>query len=202
VLTGLLKKVRQSLWTVPVVITLAYLVILGIQWSLNRDTPAPVESWSVPEPAKPVASIEKVPVERPVVIRAYRREDAVARLKLPEVGVGALRPDEEVVDAVRVQRSERPTEVVAITDAVTGETRTLTRQIEYPTFSLDSKAMVSLDYGVSSRGGPLEPASFQPEARLSLRYDVVQVKGVNLGVTGTVTSLGDTFVGFGVNYRW
>jgi hypothetical protein len=81
-----------------------------------------------------------------------------------------------------------------LVNSETGESTTIYRQEAYPWFAAQHSGEIRIDYGIK-RG-------LERVGRLSVREDIAQVKGVNLGATASVDTDMDFFVGVGVGVKW
>lgn len=178
------------------VVALMLGLIAGVVGYLNRDTPqAPVIAPVAPE----VRSVPKVDIKPPSV-SVYA---APAKAKLAKAGAipadVAARPSASVIAASRVAASERPTTVTTVIDAETGKSETYVAPAPLPWIAVENRGSVSIDYGYKR---PRIGYVSAPVVRLSVRQDVLQFKGLHVGVTASAYSDGDYFVGAGISYRW
>lgn len=159
----------------------------------HYDEMAPV-GISVESPeAKEIKKAPSKVITSPVRIRTG---DTKAKLKLPKDV--QENKNEQVVTATQVRASDRRQTVTTTIDTSTGETKTFTRQDEYPLFAVEPRGEIRLAYGYRTAG----IGTPQPITRLSGSYDVLRVKAFTIGATASLDSDGRSFLGVGVAYRW
>lgn len=134
-----------------------------------------------------------VPLKTPTsTIKAYK--PAVKNtIPLPAAVLGDV--DKYVTSSVSVDGSEKRKVVSTVIDVATGESTTYIAPVPSPWFSFEHRGYAALDYGFKRN-------SSNPVARLNVREDLVQIKEIHLGLTGSIHSDGDYFVGMGGEYRW
>lgn len=114
-------------------------------------------------------------------------------IKLPPEVIG---DDNKFLTSSSVVPSTEKRQVVStVLDVTTGETEAYVASQASPWFALENRGQVTLDYGYKRNNS-------SPVSRLNVRQDLVEIKGIHLGVTGSVFSDGDYFVGVGGSYRW
>ena len=118
---------------------------------------------------------------------------AKQKLKLP----ADVKPTEHVIAATQVPESSRPQTVTTVLDEKTGESRSFVKVDPYPWFAIEPRGEARLAYGYKQDGWRVRPVT-----RLAVQYDVVRVKAVTIGVSGTLDSDGDAFVGIGAAIRF
>lgn len=171
------------------------LVLIGVMiWLLigELERRKPTEAWVEATPAPEVrrAPKKKVTVKAPVTVY----QDGGTRLKLPKE---AQTPDTEVIAATQVRGSERPQTVTTTINTQTGESQTFVRQDPYPWFAVEPRGEARLSIGYK-----LRDSMPQQVIRLGINQDLFRVKAFTAGISGTVDSDGDAFLGIGVAYRW
>lgn len=135
----------------------------------------------------------EVPIETPKkTLRVYPQE-AKKKLSLPSEALSNAKM--HLTDSSVIKSTERPVEVSQFLDTTTGETKTYVTTIPTPWFALEHRGYAAVDYGFKRN-------SSNPVLRLNVREDLVQIKGIHLGITGSLHSDGDYFVGAGGEYRW
>lgn len=176
----------------------AGLLIAALAVAIYQYRPAPPSGGdSVPAARAPElkrAPVANVTIKAPV--KAFEG-DTKKKLKLPEA-VQANK-DEQVIAASEVKSDLRPQTVSTVVNTETGEVQQFVKVEPYPWFAIEPRGAVGIAYGYKFK-------SLLPDAhavtRLKLDYDVVRVKALTVGVTGTVDTDRDAFVGVGVTYRW
>lgn len=146
---------------------------------------------TVAQPATPALRMAPTATVPTAPVKVYAPA-AKKKLKLPET-----KPTEQVIAATRVQESPRPQTVTTVLDTATGESRSFVKAEPYPWFAVEPRGEVRLMVGAK-----LEGVRVREAVRLGVTYDVVRVKALTVGVSGTLDSDGDAFIGVGVSYRW
>lgn len=159
--------------------------------------PSPVSATVAVEsrPAAAVRLAPKVSVKMKSPIKAYK-PDTKAKLRLPDAVIADN--DKQVLAATTIRSSERPQTVTTVIDAGTGDSKTYVKSEPLPWVATESRGEVRIDYAYKFRASPVPT----PVVRLTLRHDVIQVKGFHLGLNATVDTDRDAFIGVGVGYRW
>lgn len=179
---------QNKLLNVGLVLSLS---LLGLFiWNRFTPAPAPVEQWTEAVASAPVKSVSKVEIA-PKKIKVYAKL-AKAKLKLPD----AIRQDDNqyVLASSTIAHSYRPQTVATVINSETGESTTITRREPYPWFSAEHTGEARIDYGIKNGGARV--------GRLTVREDLIQIKGINLGATATLDTDRDYFVGVGLGLRW
>lgn len=101
----------------------------------------------------------------------------------------------QLTDSSVIKGTEQDTQVNQTVDITTGETQTYVSELPAPWFRVENRGAASLDYGIKRDAKT-------PVVRLNVRQDVLQLKAIHIGVSGSVYSDGDYFVGVGGEYRW
>lgn len=157
-------------------------------------TPVPVGTQSVPAkiaPAVKKAPKKKVTVKAPVDVYTG---PAAANLKLPP-----LAPAEEVLTAAQVPGSLRPQTVTTTINTETGATQTFVKSDPYPWFAIEARGEIKAAYGYKTGAGSHVPVAV---GRLQLNYDVLRLKALTVGATGTLDSDRQAFAGIAISYKW
>jgi hypothetical protein len=136
---------------------------------------------------------QEVTLDTPKKTLKVYKDSAKSRVKIPKESVANA--NIKLTDSSVIKRSERDTEVNQVVDITTGETKTYVATLPSPWFSLEHRGYASVDYG-------FKRDSSNPVVRLNVREDLVQIKEIHLGITGSVHSDGDYFIGAGGEYRW
>lgn len=177
------------------IIIVAGVILLGTIGYLIYDyRPTPPSSGESVEIVKPAPAVKKAPRKK-VTVKApvdVYGGDSKAKLKLPD-----LAPTEEVLTAAQVQPSLRPQTVTTTIDTDTGQTKTFVKADPYPWLAIETRGEARIAYGYKYSEGTTRTV-----ARLQAGYDVLRIKALTVGVTGTIDSDRDAFIGLGVSYRW
>lgn len=136
---------------------------------------------------------QEVALETPKKTIKVYKDSIKGSLSLPKAAISNA--NIKLTDSSVIKGSERDTQVNQVLDISTGETQTYVTELPTPWFSFESKGAASMDYGYK-RG------STQAVGRLNVRQDLVQIKEIHLGISGSVYTDGDYFVGVGGEYRW
>lgn len=169
---------------------LLWLLIATIEQKKAPDVSVPV----MPAPELARAPQKAVGIKAPVKVYAG---DTKARLKLPDDVIKS--ETQQVIAATQVRQSERPQTITTTIDTQTGESRSFVRQDAYPWFAIETRGEARLVLGYRFSKGEALPKQI---VRLGIGYDVLRVKALTAGLTGTIDSDGQTFIGVGVAYRW
>ena len=156
----------------------------------------PASEVSVPATVAP--EVKRAPTARKVVkapVKVYAG-DTKAKLKLPADVIAA--PQEDVIASTQVRGSERPQTITTTINTETGESRSFVKSDPYPWFALEPRGEARLSVGYRYDGSGL----LKQVVRLSATQDLIRVKALTLGATGTVDSDGRVFAGVGVAYKW
>lgn len=114
-------------------------------------------------------------------------------------------PNKELIAATQTPSSLRPTTTSTVIDKETGQVQTFTKVDPYPWLSWEPRGEVGIAYGYKST---FRCASFSCDtdsklvARLQFGYDVLRIKALTAGITATVDSDRDAFVGARIRYQW
>ena len=145
-------------------------------------------------PAVKGAPTKDVTIKKPV--RTFQGKSK-ERLKLPD----AVQKDEnqQVIAASQVKADLHPQTVSTVVNTETGAVTSFVKTDPYPWFAIETRGELKLAHGYKWK-------SSMPEAervtRLQIGYDVVRVKALTVGITGTLDTDRDAFLGVGVSYRW
>jgi len=207
---------RNLEWLVGLLVLILVAVIM---WDHFKPAPAPVGQWGAAETSKLVKDVMTEQLKMSKTLTVYAPA-AKQKLKLPPEVQND--PDKYVLAASTVKPSLRSTTVTDVVDKETGVTTTLTRTEPYPLIAALQTGEVRVDYGYK-RSATVETGTgnsyligigqwqtiantikmeTKRVARFTLREDLVQIKGVNLGGTLSVDSDRDGFIGVGAGYRW
>ena len=126
---------------------------------------------------------------KPVVVY---RDKVKEKLNLPETVVKD--PDKKVTASTKVPASEFPNTVTSIYDSGTGATDLYIRRDPMPWIGTASRGSVGLHGGIQEDG--------ETVGRLSASYSRLQVKRLNLDITGDIATSGRKFIGVGGEIRF
>jgi len=180
--------------TTIIAIILAALALAAAVVAWYRDQhPAVIsrtEYVKVPE-IKTVTKIKtvKVPVKEVVTIE---KEVVVEKLKLPDEV--AKDENKQVITTGEVTPYEGKTNVVAVLDTKTGESKLIAKQQPVPFIDFENKKEIGVRYGATIKNGM--------EADIYGRWDFLRIGNVHLGVYGEANTSGDAKAMVGISYRW
>jgi len=127
---------------------------------------------------------EDVPIKS---VKAYPHQ---AKRKLNLSAAVQANKDEHVVAATKID-PDRPRTVTAVLDTHTGASSLYIRNDPRPWFAPSMRAELALDYGYKrDRDAPV--------FRAGARVDLLQIKALHFGLTGSVDSDSAWFVGAGI----
>ena len=154
-----------------------------VTWYREQNPPAGSKAQyvSVPE-IKTVTKIKRVtvPVEKVVTIE---KAAAVEKLQLPDEV--AKDENKQVITTGEVAPYEGKTNVVAVLDTKTGESKLIAKQQPLPLFAFENKREVGFRYGFGSA------SKTNMEVDIYGRWDFLRVGNVHIGVYGEATTNGD-----------
>jgi hypothetical protein len=154
--------------------------------------PTPVVIAKVAPQIKSTDKVE-VALETPTkTIRVYP-SGSKAKVKLPPEAIENA--NIKLTDSTVIKSSESPVQVSQVLDISTGETETYVQEVPKPWVALENRGAASIDYGFKRNNS-------NSVLRLNVRGNLVQLKGIHLGLSGSIYSDGDYFVGVGGEYKW
>jgi hypothetical protein len=83
--------------------------------------------------------------------------------------------------------------MTTVFDDHSGQSTILVKRDPYPWIAAEQTGEVRVSYGF--RG-------MQKMARITATEDFISIKGINLGVVGSLDMDGQHFLGAGISYRW
>lgn len=183
-----MKIDRDHLKTFSAGLIMGLMVAGGVcAWNtLNRITHPSVLAPVAKELAK--EKTETLPCKPVVVYRDKVKEN----LNLPATVIKD--PDKKVTASTKVPASEFPNTVTSVYDSGTGATDLYIRRDSFPWLGTAYRGSVGLHGGIQEDG--------ETVGRLSVSYSRLQVKRLNLGLTGDVSTSGRAFVGIGGEIRF
>lgn len=105
----------------------------------------------------------------------------------------------QVIAASQTPASLRPTTTTTTANLTTGEITTYTKTDPYPWLAWEPRGEIKLAHGFKYNHVMHNSAQV---SRLQLSYDMVRVKALTVGVTGTVDSDSTAFAGVAISYKW
>jgi len=173
--------------------------------------------WDKLSAPRPVGTESVIAIEAPAVRKAPRVKVAIkkpvetiqgaakANLKLP--AAVQADPNQQVVAASQIKSDLHSQTVSTVINTETGKTETFVKQDPYPWFAVETRGEIKLAHGykwraIGSGGFGYNNLDTARVTRLQIDYDVVRVKALTLGVTGTLDTDRDAFVGVGLSYKW
>lgn len=167
-----------------------FVLVAYVLWDSFTPVSEPVGQWVEARPSGPVAAVQKE-VIHPKALKVYTKP-AKAKLNLP----ATLQQDDNqyVLASSTLKHDYHPQTVTTLVNRETGEATTITRGEPYPWLAAQQTGEIRLDYGIKNGGVAV--------GRLTLREDLLQVKGVNLGAGASLDTDGAVFVGAGVGFKW
>lgn len=179
--------------TVLLLITV-FLSVLYLK-GCSEVTPQTSSNPVVATVSKPLVNLEKVEValETPQKVFKVYPQSTKKKLQLPKEVINSA--SIHLTDSSVIKAQESAVQVNQVMDVTTGETTTYVSNLPPPWLAPENRGSASLDYGFKRN-------ATTPVARLNVREDLLQVKAIHLGVSGSVYSDGDYFVGIGGEYKW
>jgi hypothetical protein len=148
---------------------------------------------SAPMEAPAAAVVEDVTPQpiQPAKVTAYP-----ARVKQKSNLPDAMKQDPNVVvlDSSAVGASDQDQTVTSTLNTQTGEVATIVSENPNPWFQPEAKNEARLSYGVKN--------GMKQVTRASIGADLLQIKAIHLGFSGSVDSDGSFFMGAGIAYKW
>jgi hypothetical protein len=141
----------------------------------------------IAKPAKEVLKVERI-IERPKIVYVYPDS---AKEKLPEPVKND--PKEKLVAATRVEPDDNPHTVSTVLNTETGVFTTFDRTDPQPWIGTDHRGEVMAAYGIKNG---------DPTGRLQVNQNIIRMKSLRLGATGSVDTDSDWFAGGYVSYKW
>jgi hypothetical protein len=203
-----------------VLIGVLILVLVSVViWDHFKPSPAPVGQWGAAETSKLVSDVMKEQLKMSKTLTVYA---PAAKKKLDLPPEYQKDPKQYVLAATTLNPDYHPQTTTTLVNSETGESTTITRREPYLLIAAQQTGEIRVDYGYK-RSATVETGTgnsyligigqwqtiantikmeTKRVARFTLREDLVQVKGVNLGGTLSVDSDRDGFIGVGAGYRW
>ena len=154
-------------------------IIAAVTWSNYQQPTAPV---GVPQAAIEAPAMRNVPK---VYVPVPKGVEAYSKPKLPDGQV--------LIVASEIRSSPRPQIFDVKLDPTTGKITPTIQAAPYHWLEARSDKEVGISYGW--RGT-------QPMWRLDASWTLLQVKGLDLSLQGTLDADGQTYLGGRVSYRW
>ena len=142
--------------------------------------------------AQPAKELKNVKTEtlncKPVIVY---QDKAKKSLNLPETV--ARDPDKKVTASTKVSASDFPNTVTSVYDTGTGATDLFIRRDPLPWLATNARYELGIGYGYSDNGSV---------TRLDGSVELIQVKALHIGLTGTLDSSGAYYGGGRAWVRW
>ena len=142
--------------------------------------------------AQPAKELKNVQTEtlacKPVIVFQDRVKKDLA---LPETV--RKDPDKKVTASTKVPASEYPNTVSSVYDTGTGMTDLYVRRDKLPLFAMNTRYELGIGYGYTQDGSV---------TRLDGSVELLQIKALRLGLTGTLDSSGAYYGGLRAWARW
>jgi len=161
------------------------LAVWLLLWALRDDAPAGRVGFATP--AIPTAKTETLPIQ---TIKVFA-PSAKKKLKLP----AAVKPDQHVIAASRIEPDAHPKTLITLVDAETGEFETIERVEPLPWIAASKPGSVGAYYGIKR-----DAAS--PIVRVVVQQSFLQIKALRFGGMASADSDGEVFAGVGVSWQW
>lgn len=187
-----MRQLISEVMLVLVLVSVGYVL-----WEKYTTSKPPASGESViatVAPAVKGAPTKDVVIKKPV--RTFQGKSK-ERLKLPD----AVQKDEnqQVVAASQVKADLHPQTVSTVVNTETGKVETFVKIDPYPWLAIENRGEIKMAYGMKYQS--FDHATHQV-GRLQFGYDAVHVKALTVGITGTLDTDRDAFLGVGVSYRW
>lgn len=135
-----------------------------------------------------------VPLQAPLKTKGGKSK---ALAKLPDA---VIADDNKVVaGAAQVASDLHPHSITTVVDKATGDVTMYDKVDPYPWLAVEQRGEIGLAYGYKYS---TVTHGAQPTGRLMANYDVLRVKALTLGVTGTLDTDRATFVGVAIKYKF
>lgn len=173
-----------------VLLGILFVLVAYVLWDHFTPAPALIGQWIEAAPSKHLAAVPKVEIA-PKKLRVYAPQ-AKKKLNLPD----PIQQDDNqyVLASTTLKHDYLPQTVTTVVNSETGESTTITRREAYPWLAAQQTGEIRLDYGIKN--------GLARVGRLTLREDLIQIKGINLGATATLDTDGSAFAGAGVGVKW
>jgi len=159
-------------------------------WFITRKPEPPAAAPQVAVPAQAIAE-EKPEIIHPKAVQAYS-ENAKQKTAIPQ----AMKEDKTVaiLDSSTIPESQHSETVTTTLNTETGQVITLVAANPTPWLAGESTGEARIDFGLKN--------GFRRVGRLSATEDLFQVKSLHLGISGSLDTDGEYFIGGGISYRW
>lgn len=186
---------RQLISEVMLVLVLAG--VGYVLWEKYNISKPPASGESVIATVAPaISNAPTVAVTIKAPVRAFQGKTK-EKLKLPEAV--QKDPDQQVIAASQVQADLHPQTVSTVVNTETGKVETFVKIDPYPWLAIENRGEIKMLYGMKYQS--FDHATHQV-GRLQFGYDAVRVKALTVGITGTLDTDRDAFLGVGVSYKW
>lgn len=193
---GLVSDTKDALkaWQGLIGLTLGILLMFAMS-RCTPPTPAPVGFPQVAQVNPEVKDEPKQDVELATPKHTVKAYGAAAKnlIALPDSVLAD--PLMAVTESSLISSSEKRQVLSSVLDTRTGETIHYVSRADDPWFAPENRGQLTFDYGYKANAS-------QPVARANLRYDFLQTKAIHWGVSSSLYSDGDYFLGVGGSFRW
>jgi hypothetical protein len=188
-----------------IVISVAvFLLLLGIIAAIHSwyaDLPKLTTQWQVAPEIKSLTKTPQADVALKEIVTLQKKE-AAKKLKLPEAI--ANDPTKHILKAAKIPPYEGDTDVTAIMTIIDGEGKTeiIAQPQPLSLFALENKRAIGLRYGYGSKAAADSVVGSGMEADVYVRWDILRIGGVHVGLYGEVASTGDGKAMLNAEYRF
>lgn len=172
------------------IIAAAAVIIAGLAlWTFwPREKPDTGVAAPLP-PAKEVRTVEKI-IERPKIVYVYP-DSVKPGLGLPAQVAG--NQNAKVTATGKLDAEDRPYTLSAVLDTSTGESQVYARPDPLPWIAPGKRGQIGIAYGLKNG---------QPAGRAYAGHELLRIKALAAGASGTLDTDGDWFAGGYVEYRF
>lgn len=184
----------------PLLILTVIAIAIVCGWLRYVDQSEPKAPVHLSVPAKAAPEVKKVAtVEKPIKAKTVKVYPAAVKnnLKLPELA--QENPALDVIASHQVKADDHPQTITTLINTDTGESETYVKRDPLPWLAWEQRGEAGISLGLKNG---------EPAVRLEARQNMIQVKAVHFGATGSVdqklngASDTDWYLGVGAWYRW
>lgn len=173
----------------PAILAALGLLVVFAIWTFWPKPALVVNEATVLPPAKEVRTVEKI-IVKPKIVYVYPKT-VKDDLGLPKTITAD--DNKQVLTTGKLKAEERDYTLSAVLDVKTGEAEVYARPDPLPWIGPGRQGAVGAAYGLKNG---------QPVGRVYARQDLIQVKALHGGATGTVDTDSDWFAGGYVEWRF
>lgn len=168
---------KRSVWVLLIVLLLVNVGLAGYLWmqTNSNNQAAPVNVQVPATPAKEVAKAKTVSKPLKTTTVEVYPASVKGALKLPDTALD--NPALDIVASTQVKADKRPQTITTLLNTETGEFKTYARRDPLPWIAAQPSGQAGLFYLQRQHGQVLQ---------LSAQQSLVQVKGLHLGIKGSV----------------